>query len=60
MTTKVETLELNNGQAAKFRTAIKQCVSEIGRTLRRMKADQTEIERLKAETRATLARLKAL
>jgi hypothetical protein len=60
MTTKVETLALTGDQAVQLKSAIKECLSEIGRSLRRMKADQTEIEQLKTETRATLARIKAL
>ena len=44
---------------AELKTAIEKLFVEIEREHEKMKDEQKEIERLKASTRATLARLKA-
>jgi Tfp pilus assembly protein PilN len=45
--------------AADYEAAIDQCLTEIQRLREKMDKDQADIDRLKAETRAILARLKA-
>lgn len=59
MTTKSLTLEVPKAEAAKMDAAIKECISEMERARKRMKNDQAEIDRLKAQTRAMLAQMKA-
>jgi hypothetical protein len=44
--------------AAEYEVAIDQCLEEMKRLQERMVQDQTEIDRLKAETRALLASMK--
>jgi Tfp pilus assembly protein PilN len=42
-----------------LREEIRRVMSEIDRSIERMRQDQIEIDRLKEETRAAIARLKA-
>ena len=58
MTSKSLVLELQKSEAAKLEAALKECVSELERARKRMRIDQGEINRLKAETRAMLAQIK--
>jgi hypothetical protein len=45
--------------AADYEAAIDQCLAEMQRLREKMDRDQADIDRLKAETRAILAKLKA-
>lgn len=47
------------GESGKYEEAINQMLAEMRRANEKMDRDQEEIERLKAETREILARLKA-
>ena len=52
-------IDITADEAAKFEAAISQCMVAMQQANEQMASDQAEIERLKAETRAMLARLKA-
>lgn len=52
-------LGLTPDEAADLEAAIDDLIVEIKRATKRMRGDQADIERLKAETRAILAELKA-
>ena len=54
------TLEIPPSDAAKLGGFLKAFVTAADAAERRMQRDQTEIDRLKAETRAMLAEIKAL
>lgn len=45
--------------AADYEAAIEQCLAQMKRVQDQIDKDQADIDRLKAETRAMLARLKA-
>ena len=53
------TLEPTAEEAAQIEAASKELLAEIKRANDQMASDQQEIDRLKAETRAILAKLKA-
>ena len=53
------TLEPTAEEAAQIEAASKELLAEIKRANNQMTSDQQEIDRLKAETRAILAKLKA-
>jgi predicted nucleic acid-binding Zn-ribbon protein len=53
------TLEPTAGEAADIEEAAKALVAEMKRANKKMESDQREIDRLKAQTRATLSKLKA-
>jgi hypothetical protein len=59
MTSKSLTLEVPKNEAAKIEATLKEFAARMERGLKRMKNDQVEIEKLKAQTRAMLAELKA-
>jgi predicted nucleic acid-binding Zn-ribbon protein len=59
MTSKSLTLEVPKNEAAKIEATLKEFAAQMERGLKRMKNDQVEIEKLKAQTRAMLAELKA-
>ncbi len=59
MTTKSLTLEMPKAEAARVDAALKECLAEMERARKRMKSDLVEIDRLKAQTRALLAQMKA-
>ncbi len=44
---------------ADYEAAIEQCLSEMARLQQQMRNDQAEIDQLKTETRALLAKMKA-
>jgi hypothetical protein len=46
-------------ESAEIKAAVHECIAEIDRVRKQMETDQAEIDRLKAETREMLARLKA-
>jgi hypothetical protein len=46
-------------ESAEIRAAVHECIAEIDRVRKQMETDQVEIDRLKAETREMLGRLKA-
>ncbi|MBI1924494.1 hypothetical protein HYR99_09610 [Candidatus Poribacteria bacterium] len=46
--------------AADYEAAIEQCLAEMKRLNEQLKQDQADIDRLKAETRAMLAKMKAV
>lgn len=50
---------LTTDEAAGLEAAIDDLLAEMRRAAKQMKSDQAQIERLKAETRAMLAELKA-
>jgi hypothetical protein len=52
-------LEPTAGEAADIEAAVKALVTEMKRANEKMESDQREIDRLKAQTRATLSKLKA-
>jgi peptidoglycan hydrolase CwlO-like protein len=52
-------LEPTAGEAADIEAAVNALVAEIKRANEKMESDQQEIDRLKAQTRATLSKLKA-
>ena len=56
-----KTLEakLTAGEAARIEAAITKSDDALRRVFKRMRKDQAEIEKLKAQTRAMLAELKA-
>ena len=54
------TVEIPAKEAAKLGSFLKQFVAAVDRAKRRMKRDQAEIDRLKAETRAVLTELKGM
>ena len=56
---KTITLELPAREAAKCEAAVDEYLAKIDRSLARNKRTQARIDRLKAETRAILARLEA-
>lgn len=56
---KVLTLELTAETAAEFEEIIKELIVEMQRAGEKMKRDKEEIDRLKVETRAMIAQLKA-
>lgn len=60
MTSKTATLEIPPKDAAKLAGFLKAFVSAVDAAKKRMQRDQAEIDRLKAETRAMLAEIKAL
>jgi hypothetical protein len=45
--------------SAEFEAAIEQCLAEMERLQQQIKTDQAEIDSLKAETRAILAKMRA-
>ena len=51
--------KLTATEAARIEAAITKCDEALGRLFKQMKQDQTETEKLKAQTRAMLAELKA-
>ncbi|MCA1631424.1 MAG: hypothetical protein LC785_14370 [Acidobacteria bacterium] len=53
------TLEPTEGEAADIEAAVEALVAEMKRANEKMESDQREIDRLKAQTRATLSKLKA-
>ena len=53
------TLEPTAEEAAQIEAASKELLAEIKRANDQMASDQQEIDRLKTQTRATLAKLKA-
>ncbi|MFN2481976.1 MAG: hypothetical protein ABR554_10970 [Pyrinomonadaceae bacterium] len=53
------TLEPTAGEAADIEAAVEALVAEMKRANEKMESDQREIDRLKAQTRATLSKLKA-
>jgi len=59
MTTKTTTLEIPAKEAARLGAFLKKFVAAVDIARKQMKRDQAEIDRLKAETRAVLAELKA-
>ncbi|MBI2925196.1 MAG: hypothetical protein HYY24_05775 [Verrucomicrobia bacterium] len=60
MTSKTVTLEIPAKQAAKMEGFLKAYVAAVDKAKKRMRRDQVEIDRFKAETGAILAELKAL
>lgn len=56
---KVSIFNLPEEKDEDVQDAIKKCVAEVQSIIEQMANDQTEIDRLKAETRAMLAELKA-
>jgi hypothetical protein len=56
---KTVTLEIPAREAAKCEAAIDEYIARIDRSLERNKRTQARIDKLKAETRAMLARLEA-
>jgi chaperonin cofactor prefoldin len=52
-------LGLTTDETAELEAAIDDLLAEMKRAAKQMKSDQAQIERLKAETRAMLAELKA-
>ena len=52
-------LGLTADEAARLEAAIDELLAGMKRAAKQMKSDQAQIERLKAETRAMLAELKA-
>lgn len=56
---KTTSLDVTPDEAAALEGAIAKLVAKIKRATKQMKSDQAEIDRLKAETRAMLAKLKA-
>jgi hypothetical protein len=59
MPSKTVTLEIPAREAAKYEAAIDEYIAKIDRSLARNKRTQARIDRLKADTRAILARLEA-
>lgn len=53
-------LKLSVSEASRLEPAIAKCEEALRRIFRRMKKDQAEIEKLKAQTRARLADMKSL
>ena len=60
MTTKTMTVEIPPKEAARLVTFFKDFTAAVDLAKKQMSRDQTEINRLKAETRALLAALKAI
>ena len=56
---KILDIKLSDREAARIENAIAKCDEGIVRVFKQMKKDQTEIEKLKDETRAMLVELKA-
>ena len=56
---KTRTPDISSDDEAKIVSAIEDASAEISRALERMKKDQAEIDRLRAETRVMLHELKA-
>jgi hypothetical protein len=52
-------MEMPAREAAKYEAAIDDYIAKIDRSLERSKRTQVQIDRMKAETRALLARIKA-
>jgi hypothetical protein len=48
-----------DAESADIKSAVHECIAEIDRVRKQMETDQAEIDRLKAETREMLGRLKA-
>lgn len=46
-------------ESAERKAAVHECIAEIDRVRKQMETDQVEIDRLKAETREMLGRLRA-
>jgi hypothetical protein len=59
MIDKTSTSASSPDEAADIELAIKDTCAEIARSIEQMRKDQTEIDQLKAETRAMLGKLKA-
>lgn len=59
MASKTMALDIPKQEAAKIDAAIRECVTEMEHARKRMKQDQAEIDRLKAQTRALLSGMKA-
>ena len=51
-------LKMTNSEVSQIKAAIAKCDEALRQTFRRMKKDQVEIDKLKAETRAMLAQMK--
>ena len=60
MAIKTTTFEIPEKEAARLGIFLKQFVAAVDRARKQMKRDQAEINRLKEETRAVLAELKAM
>ena len=58
MATKTVTLEIPDHEAARYEAAIRDGLGEIDRILKRLNRKQARIDKLKAQTRAVLDRLK--
>lgn len=56
---KSSTIDISQDEAEKIETAINECLDTMQKANEQMASDQVEIERLKAETRAILAKLEA-
>ena len=56
---KSSTIDISQDEAEKIETAINECLEAMQKANEQMASDQAEIERLKAETRAILAKLEA-
>lgn len=56
-----KTLEakLTSGEASRIEATISKCEEALRRLFKQMRKDQAEIEKLKAQTRAMLAEMKA-
>ncbi|MBI5385226.1 MAG: hypothetical protein HZA90_11140 [Verrucomicrobia bacterium] len=59
MASKTMTMEIPASEAAKYEAAIDDYIAKIDRSLERNRRMQTRIDRLKAETREILIRVKA-
>jgi hypothetical protein len=59
MASKTLALEMEKKDDGKLSVAVRECLNEIDRALKRMESDQAEIDRIKAETKAILKKLKA-
>jgi len=56
---KTLTPDLSPDESADIKSAIENIFAQIARSIEQMRKDQAEIDRLKAETRAMLEKLKA-
>jgi hypothetical protein len=55
-----ESVEIPASEAAAFEAFVDQCLAEMAEANARMEKDQSEIEQLKAETRAIMDSIKAV
>jgi Tfp pilus assembly protein PilN len=53
-------LKLTSAEASRIEAAIAKCDGALRQIFRRMKKDQAEIDKLKAQTRARLAEMKRI